>query len=70
LRVLDLTTEAGRNAFVEAYIDLQVYLNEQVLRIPLYVDIFYDFYPVWLANWRNNSIWGFANAVQRAYSLR
>ena len=67
MRFLDLTTDAGRDAMVEAYIDFMVYLNYLVLQIPLYIDIFYDFVPTWIGNWDNNSIWGAPAALTRAY---
>lgn len=67
MRFLDLNTEAGRNAMVEAYMDFMVYLNYLVIQIPLYIDIFYDFVPTWLGNWDMNSIWGVTNGIVRAY---
>jgi hypothetical protein len=67
MRFLDLTTEAGREAFVVAYMDFMVYLNYLVTEIPLYIDIFYDFIPTWLGDWNNNSIWGAPRALTRAY---
>ena len=67
MRFLDLTTDAGRDAMVEAYMDFMVYLNYLVIQIPLYIDIFYDFVPTWIGNWHNNSIWGGPQALVRAY---
>jgi len=67
LRFMEIATEAGRDEFVDAWIDLQIFLNEYVLSIPLYADIFYDFYTARLQNWNNNSIWPTAFSVLRAY---
>ena len=67
MRFLDFTTEEGRNAMVEAYMDFMIYLNYLVIQIPLYIDIFYDFVPTWIGNWHNNSVWGGSQALVRAY---
>ena len=69
LRFMDITTEAGRDEFVEAWMDLMVYANYLVLDIPLYVDIWFDFIPHRLQDWVNTSVWGFQRAIQRAYVL-
>jgi len=64
---IEIQTPAGRNAFVDAFIELMIILNYEVHEIPLYVDIWYDFIPTWLGNWHNNSVWGMDHAVIRAY---
>jgi peptide/nickel transport system substrate-binding protein len=67
LRFMDISTDEGRSEYIDAYIDLMVRLNYLVLDIPLYADIYYDFVPNRLQNWENNPLWGFANAIIRAY---
>ncbi|MCL2573289.1 MAG: ABC transporter substrate-binding protein [Defluviitaleaceae bacterium] len=69
LRFADISidNEEGRADFVDAWIDLQVALNQATLDIPLYADTWYDFVPRRLQNWNNNAIWGFADAIVRAY---
>jgi len=64
---LDMSTQEGKDQFVDAWIDLMVELSYQVLEIPLFTGNVYDFYPVELQNWNNNSIWGFAPSIIRAY---
>jgi peptide/nickel transport system substrate-binding protein len=64
---IETTTPEGEAAFVQAFIETMVLFNYEALEIPLYVDIWYDFVPVWLNNWYNNSIWGFDHAIVRAY---
>jgi len=67
LRFMDISTRDGRDEFVDAWIDLAEELNHQVLEIPLYVDMFFDFIPIGLQNWSNNHIWGVSPAIIRAY---
>jgi len=63
----ELLTEEGRDNFVEQWMDFIEMMNYLVLDIPLYADIFYDFIPLNIRNWHNNSIWGYADAITRAY---
>jgi peptide/nickel transport system substrate-binding protein len=67
IRFMEVVTEAGRDEFIEAFIDLMEVLNYEVFQIPLYVDIWFDFIPNRLRNWHNSSLWGFPHAIQRAY---
>jgi len=69
MQFTDHNTEEGRDEFVEAWMDYIVEMNRLVLLIPLYADIFYDFIPNHLQNWHNNSIWGYSDAVLRAYII-
>jgi len=70
LRVGEVQTQAGRDAFVEAFIQMIIVLNEEVIEIPLYVDEWFDFLPTWVGNWHNASQWGVDFAVVRAYDGR
>ncbi|MCL2169850.1 MAG: ABC transporter substrate-binding protein [Defluviitaleaceae bacterium] len=70
LRFIETTTDEGEQAFVEKFMYVMEILNYYTLEIPLYADVWYDFYPLWVGNWYNNSIWGFDHAVIRAYDSR
>jgi|GEM_PF-485990 len=70
MRNIDPFSPYADDLIVETFMDLMVLLNEQVLDIPLYTDMLYDFIPIWLQNYDNNAIWGFVNAIQRAYISR
>jgi len=67
LRFIDATTEAGQNEFVDAWVEYIIMMNYLVFDIPLYVDIWYDFFNNRIGDWENNSVWGFPPAVTRAY---
>lgn len=45
LRFMEVVTDAGRSEFVDAFMDLMILLNYEVFIIPLYVDIWFDFFP-------------------------
>jgi len=70
LQFIDISTPEGRDEFVEAYIEYIIIANREVLEIPLFVNSLFDFIPYWLQNWHNNSLWGFTNAIVRAYIER
>ncbi|MDR2168424.1 MAG: ABC transporter substrate-binding protein [Clostridiales bacterium] len=70
LRFIEIDTDEGRNQFVETFMDVMVEWNRQVIEVPLYADMWFDFFPVWLGDWYNNSVWGFDSAVIRAYDGR
>ena len=67
LRFINIEDEAGQTAFVDAFIDLMVALNHEVLEIPLYTDIWYCFVPHRLQNWSMGTNWSFSEAIVRAY---
>lgn len=69
LRFINATTEEGQSEFVDAWMDFIVEMNYQVLDIPLYVDIWYDFFSNRIGDWDNNSVWGFPPAATRAYVI-
>ncbi|MCL2574856.1 MAG: ABC transporter substrate-binding protein [Defluviitaleaceae bacterium] len=70
LRVGEIDTQAGRDAFVDAFMDLVEVLNREVVEIPLYVDTWFDFYPTWVGNWHMRSQWFVDDAIIRAYDSR
>jgi len=67
IRATDITTDAGRDAFIEAYMDYMEYRTYQALTLPFHSSVIHDFVPVDLGNWFNTSLWAFPEAVQRAY---
>jgi peptide/nickel transport system substrate-binding protein len=70
IRYIEDPTGAGRDEFIDAFIEFMVVMNREVTLIPLYVDIWYDFIPTWIGDWNNSALWGFVPAIQRAYSTR
>ena len=67
MRFMDISTDEGREEFIDAWIDLMAKLTYQVQEIPLFNDIQFDFIPTRLQNWSNNANWGVAPAIVRAY---
>jgi len=67
IRAADITTEEGRNAFIEAYMDYMEFRTYYMLTIPFNSAVVHDFVPVELGGWFNTSLWAFPEAVQRAY---
>ena len=49
------------------WVEFQVRWNEILVDIPLYSDIYYDFYPANLRNYHVTPMWGWAYAIQYAY---
>ena len=67
IRMSDLTTEEGRMAFVDAFIEYAVFRTETLQTLPFNHALVHDIIPVGLNNWVNTSIWQFPEAAQRAY---
>jgi len=67
IRMQDITTEAGRDGFIEAFIAYMEWRTYNALTIPFNTSLSHDFIPVNLGNWSNTSVWQFDQAVQRAY---
>ena len=67
IRVSDLTTPEGHDAFIELFIDWMAHLTYEAFTIPGTMALVHDFVPLNLGNWYNNPLWTFPQAVQRAY---
>ena len=66
-RVLDITTPEGHSEFVDTFIDWMAHLTYEAFTLPGTMALVHDFIPVNLGGWYNNPVWGFPQAVQRAY---
>ena len=67
VRATDITTDAGREAFIQAYMDYMVYRTEQLFTLPFNAAVVHDFFPHNLGNWFNTGLWTFPEAVLRSY---
>jgi peptide/nickel transport system substrate-binding protein len=67
IREQEVVTQAGRDAFVEAFIDYMEFRTHEAYTLPFSVSLTHDFFPVNLGGWFNNSYWRPEQAVQRAY---
>jgi hypothetical protein len=67
VRAQEVVTDAGRTAFVEAFIEYMAYRTYQAFALPFNMALVHDFIPADLGNWFNTGVWGFPQAVQRAY---
>ena len=67
IRGQDISTDTGRDAFIEAFIDYMEYLTYQVYTLPFNMALVHDFFPTSLSNWYNTGVWGFPQAVLRSY---
>lgn len=70
LRVVDITTPEGHEAFIEAFMDLMALLTYEAFTIPMSMARDHDFIPLWLGGWFNTGVWSFNDAIQRAYIRR
>jgi len=55
------------DSWSKKWVEFQVRWNELLVDIPLYSDIYYDFYPANLMNYHVTPMWGWAYAIQYAY---
>jgi hypothetical protein len=67
LRASDTSTAAGREAFVQLFIDYMEFLTYEAYTIPMMMSVEHDFVPVGLGNWFNVPNWALPQAIQRAY---
>ena len=61
------TTPGDFDSWASKWVEFQVRWNELMVNIPLYSDLYYDFYPETLQNYYVTPMWGWAYAIQYAY---
>jgi len=66
-RGMDVSTPEGREELVEGFIDYMEHLTYEAFTLPFHMSLIHDFIPHNLGNWHSNALWGFADAIVRAY---